>query len=92
MASLEEAYSTILMGNFPDKAASYPIVGVLIGRVVNATYYIYSDTSSKYFSEVNGSKISLNISHDDHGKEIEVPMVGYKYRINFFNSPKMYSS
>lgn len=92
MASLEEAYSTILMGNFPDKAASYPIVGVLIGRVVNATYYIYSDTNSKYFSEVNGSKISLNISHDDHGKEIEVPMVGYKYRINFFNSPKMYKN
>jgi hypothetical protein len=92
MASLEEAYSTILMGNFPDKAASYPIVGVLIGKVVNATYYIYSDDVNSYFSEVNGKKIPLSIKYEDHGKEIEVPLIGYKYRINFFNSPKMYKN
>lgn len=58
MASLDDAFSTsILNGDVPLKTNTHPVAGVLIGRVVNATYSIYIDDNSKYYVESNKKRL-----------------------------------
>lgn len=84
MASIGEAYNTIMRKHLTKQTVSYPIVGVLKGRVENATYNIYTK-NGKFFCEVNDKMIPLTINNNDHGKDIEVPLTGLKYKIDFFN-------
>lgn len=88
MASLEDAFSShILPGDISNNVQESP-VGVLIGRVVNATYYIYKDKTGDYYSLQNGKKIVLRITKADHGTEIEVPFIGYRYKVHIFDAVK----
>ena len=86
MASIEDAFVPILSGVSADRSG-YTVLGVLVGRVVNAAYYIYRDTSGEIFTEADGKKIKLDISYADNGMDIKVPLIGYTYRVKFYESP-----
>lgn len=88
MANLNDAFSNfILPGDFPEKNQTDTVVGVLIGRVVNSTYFIYIDDKGKYYTLSNGKYVKLNIEKSDHGSDVEVNLIGVRYKVSFFNSP-----
>ena len=86
MASINEAFNTILLTNEVPLRA-YPIAGILQGKVVNTTYNIYVDDDGNYFIAADGKKSKLNIVKEDHGKEVEIPLIGWKYKIHLFDYP-----
>lgn len=96
MASINDAYQPILLNKFPENISKDNIVGVLLGKVVNGAYYINqfkdktTDKTYYYTQDNNGKKIKLDITNNDHGKDIELPLVGTQYRIVFYNSPYRY--
>jgi hypothetical protein len=89
MASINDAYQPILLNKFPENISKDNIVGVLLGRVINNAYYINVDKDGKTYYTVNdeNKKIKLDITPEDHGKEIELPLMGTRYKITFYNSP-----
>ncbi len=85
MASIREAYNTFLLNcEGANCMLDKNIVGVLQGKVVNTTYNIYK-IEDAYFVIVDGKRQTLNLSgREDHGKEIEVPLIGWKYKVFLF--------
>lgn len=83
MAELNQAYTSILGDHLPEKADMHNIVGVLQGRVVNNTYYIYLDSEKNFYTTENNKKIKLQISVNDHGLDVNTPLFGCVYRVLF---------
>lgn len=84
MANLNDAYSSILSNDTFNDKSPLNVIGVLQGRVVNSSVYIYYENNIYYCLDNKNTKIILNISKKDHGSIIEVPLVGTLYRVNFF--------
>jgi hypothetical protein len=89
MTSLNDAFQPILLKKFPENIKKDSVVGVLLGKVVNSAYYINLEKDEKKYYTTNdeNKKIKLDITLEDHGKEIELPLVGKKYKIVFYNTP-----
>ncbi len=90
MASLDEAYSNILLTHMPKSIPDGKNVGVLLGKVVNTAFNLYQD-DSRYFVEYNGKKIIVHdIDKDSHGRIVELPLPGNNYKVIMFGTPYQY--
>jgi len=89
MASINDAFQPILLNKFPENMTKDNIVGVLLGRIINNAFYIYveKDKISYYTINNENKKLKLDITPEDHSKEIDLPLMGTKYKIVFYNSP-----
>lgn len=96
MALLDEAYSNILGGFFTQNYYNEKPIGILIGKVVGVSYYLYKDNDKYYtfdFVNQNNEKIMKKIQLDLNNcnkncDEVIVPLIGLKYKVIFFINTK----